>query len=166
MRDTRLPLYVVATLTTVFAGLMIGSGASARETALGITQYLGPAFSVIFAVIILWGLIAFGWLRQGQRTRAEAHMRLVVSQAREMGLVGTFVGILALLAPLSAVDLGTPDGIAIAMPGIVDGLSLALGTTLAGRLIANVFLVVWTLTDEARGEVERAPATEPGPEPA
>ena len=93
-------------------------------------------------------------------------MRLVVSQAREMGLVGTFVGILALLAPLSAVDLATPDGIAVAMPGIVSGLSLALGTTLAGRFIANAFLVTWTLSVDGREPDRRAPARAPGPEPA
>ena len=61
------------------------------------------------SAILLRRLLAFAWLRQGRRARAEAHMRLVVSQARELGLVGTFVGILALLAPLSAVDLSTPD---------------------------------------------------------
>lgn len=164
MRDARLPLYVAAAATTAFAGLMLGSGASARATVQSITQYLGPAFSVVFAVIIVWGLLAFGWLRRGRRTRAEAHMRLVVSQAREVGLVGTFVGILALLAPLSAVDLSTPDGIAVAMPGIVNGLSLALGTTLAGRFIANVFLVVWTLSVEGIDEGERASVCESRPE--
>ena len=52
------------------------------------------------------------------------------------------------------------------MPGIVSGLSLALGTTLAGRFIANVFLVLWTLSVEARDEGERAPARAPTTEPA
>lgn len=141
----RTTLYGLSIIATLLAGFMVFLGKSWRMLVDEILWYLGPLYTIGFIIIATYAWWSFGTWRNGQVQQAKLHVGNAISLFRELGLAGTLVGILAAVGSLAAVELSNPYAVMQAFPHVLQGLVLAFGTTLAGRIFAQICVTTGVL---------------------
>lgn len=139
-------LHFSALVIFVLVGGMAFAGKSLRDVFSELWLYLGPGFSLAFIALLIWGLSSLGRIRRGDPVGGAMHLGLVVTMAREIGLMGTVLGILTVTGSLGGADMTDKAGVLELIPTVLGGITLGLGTTLVFRLLAVVLATTGELS--------------------
>ncbi len=136
-------LYPATILFTVAAVVLVATGMSARELVVVVTDSLGPVFGTLFVLNFAWGVWAIHLMRSGDRQAASRHLPSAIETADECSLQGTVAGILIAVGALGSLDMSQNAQILQAIPMVLKGVGIGMGTTLAFRLQSWALRMGW-----------------------